>query len=119
MLSLSLAIFPSVDSLTMLRVYAVGIGLTGGVVTVVFFAAWGHLFGRAHLGQIQSAAQLGTVFASAIGPVVAAFCIQFTGTYSIMFYGLAGLTAFAAVMPLVCGPAPMASARLTTEPPSL
>jgi hypothetical protein len=41
-------------------------------VTVVFFAAYGHAFGRKHLGAIQAVVQTITVFASALGPVLLA-----------------------------------------------
>jgi hypothetical protein len=29
-------------------------GISGGVVTVVFFPVWGQVYGRSHLGKIQS-----------------------------------------------------------------
>ena len=45
-------------------------GAVGGVITVVFFAVWSSLYGRQHLGKIQGAAQMLTVFASAIGPLL-------------------------------------------------
>jgi len=41
-------------------------GAVGGVITVVFFAVWNALYGRKHLGKIQGAAQMLTVFASAL-----------------------------------------------------
>jgi hypothetical protein len=56
---------------------------------VVFFAFWGKAYGRAHLGRIQGAAQLLTVLASAVGPLVLAQCVAWTGAYSAAFYGLA------------------------------
>lgn len=61
--------------------YAVAMGIAGGMVTVLFFAAFARLFGRAHLGRIQSVAQMLTVFASAIGPVVLAEVKTRTGSY--------------------------------------
>jgi hypothetical protein len=67
------------------------IGLSGGVVTVVFFAAFGHLFGRIQLGRIQSAAQLATVLASALGPVLMAEGAAITGSYTPVFFALAGV----------------------------
>jgi len=39
---------------------------------VVHFAAWGHFFGRSELGRIQGVAQIVSVIASAIGPVMMA-----------------------------------------------
>ena len=71
-------------------VYAAVMGVSGGVVTVVFFVSWGRLFGRRNLGKIQGAAQGITVLASAAGPWILAFSLERTATYA------AGLTACAA-----------------------
>ncbi len=56
-------------------------GAVGGVITVVFFAVWNALYGRRHLGKIQGAAQMLTVFASALGPLVFAEVKERTGSY--------------------------------------
>jgi MFS family permease len=45
-------------------------GLSGGIITVAFFAIWGDSFGKRHLGRIQGAAQTCTVLASALGPLL-------------------------------------------------
>jgi hypothetical protein len=63
------------------------------VVTVVFFAIWGHGFGRAHLGAIQGTAQMLTVCSSALGPLLLAECQERYQSYAPMFYGLALLSA--------------------------
>jgi hypothetical protein len=89
--------FPHIASPTSLRIYAALLGFTGGVITVVFFAGWGLLFGRAHLGHIQGAAQASTVVASAIGPEVFAEGQALLGGYAGVFRGLAVLAALAAV----------------------
>jgi MFS family permease len=87
------------------RVYAVAMGLSGGIVTVVFFAAWTHLFGARELGRIQGAAQLATVFASAAGPVVLTEGLAFCGSYTPVMWALAagsgalGLVALAVPLP--------------------
>ena len=73
-LTASLAALPSLRGNTGLWLYASAMGLTGGLVMVIFFAAWSHLFGRAHLGRIQGAAQLISVLASAAGPDLLAEC---------------------------------------------
>ena len=57
---------------------------------VVFFSFWGRAYGRTHLGRIQGAAQAMTVFASAIGPLLLAWCVEATGSYAAAFYALAG-----------------------------
>jgi len=45
-------------------------GLSGGIITVAFFAIWGGAFGKRHLGRIQGMAQMCTVLASALGPLL-------------------------------------------------
>jgi MFS family permease len=66
-------------------------GIAGGVVTVVFFSVWGQVFGRSHLGRIQGCAQMMTVFASAVGPLVLAMTLESTGSYDSIFYILAAV----------------------------
>jgi hypothetical protein len=61
-------------------------------VTVVFFAAWSSLFGRAQVGRIQGLAQLITVVASAIGPDLMAEGRALSTSYSPMFYVAAATT---------------------------
>jgi len=72
MLAGSLALFPSIRTIGQLRLYGSAMGFVGGLVTVVHFAAWGHFFGRSELGRIQGVAQIVSVIASAIGPVMMA-----------------------------------------------
>jgi len=57
------------------------VGLSGGMVTVLFFAVWRRGFGSRHLGRIQGAAQMLTVLASAIGPLIFAQSASRTGSY--------------------------------------
>ena len=64
-------------------------GAVGGVITVVFFTVWSGLYGRRHLGKIQGAAQMLTVFASALGPLVFAEVKERTGSYLAILTGLA------------------------------
>ncbi|HET6324668.1 MAG TPA: MFS transporter [Planctomycetaceae bacterium] len=91
-LSAALFWFPSVMTTPALLCYAAGIGVAGGLVTVVFFAAWGSVFGRASVGRIQGLAQLITVVASAIGPDLMAEGRAVTESYTSMFYAVAALT---------------------------
>jgi MFS family permease len=84
----SLALFPEVHSQAALVVFAIGIGGTGGVVTVVFFSVWAQLFGRSHLGRIQGAAQICSVLASATGPLLLAHCHERFGSYGPFFYAI-------------------------------
>ena len=69
-----LAFLPRVTTLPQLWLVGTLLGLAGGMVTVIFFAIWSHAFGRAHLGRIQGAAQMVTVLASAVGPLIFAQC---------------------------------------------
>ena len=74
------------------------------MITVVYFAVYGHAFGRAHLGTIQAAVQVVSVFASALGPVLLTGCKDVTGSYAPLFYSAAvtaaGLGLFAWLAPL-------------------
>jgi MFS family permease len=76
--------------------WATAMGLGGGLVMVLFFSVWPRVYGRAHLGRIQGAAQAMTVIASAIGPLLLAACIEWTGSYAAMFNILAAVIAVAA-----------------------
>ena len=70
----ALGMLPIVSSANQLWCFAALMGIAAGIIMVVFFAVWGQFFGRAHLGRIQAAAQMLTVFASAIGPLLFAEC---------------------------------------------
>jgi MFS family permease len=99
MLALSLLALPHLQTQTHVAAYASAMGLAGGFVMVIFFSFWSRAYGRAHLGKIQGAAQMLTVLASAIGPLLLAECVTRTGSYAVMFYLLAlvvGLLAIAA-----------------------
>jgi hypothetical protein len=91
-LAIALVSFPRVTTNIALMSYAAGIGIAGGLVTVVFFAAWSSLFGRAQVGRIQGLAQLITVVASAIGPDLMAEGRALSTSYSPMFYVAAAAT---------------------------
>lgn len=80
---------------------AVVMGIAGGFVTVLFFTFWRKVYGRTHLGLIQGAAQMMTVLASALGPMVLARCHAATGSYAFIFRLLAGATLALAVMALL------------------
>ena len=102
----SLALFPAVHSQAALVVFAVGIGGTGGVVTVVFFSVWAQLFGRSHLGRIQGAAQICSVLASATGPLLLARCHDRYESYGPFFYAIG---AAAAISGIACWLVPLPS----------
>jgi MFS family permease len=87
----SLVWLPNVTSLAALWGNAVLMGAAGGMITVVFFAIWPAIFGRAHVGRIQGAAQMLTVLSSAVGPVLFAESATRTGSYAPALYSLAPL----------------------------
>jgi cyanate permease len=77
-----LGTLPLLQNHTQLWIFAAVFGVAAGMVTVIFFAVWGQAFGRAHLGRIQGAAQLLTVFSSAIGPLLFAKSREAAGSYT-------------------------------------
>lgn len=91
MLSCALLLLPLVRTYNHVVIYGATMGISGGIVTVVFFSVWGQVYGRRHLGRIQGCAQMLTVFASAIGPLLLAETLARTGSYDSIFNGLAGI----------------------------
>jgi MFS family permease len=87
--AVALAVLPLLATLSQLWMFAALIGLSGGMITVLFFAVWRQAFGAAHLGRIQGAAQMLTVLASAIGPLLFAQCAALTGSYTLALWTLA------------------------------
>ena len=80
--------------------WATAMGAGGGVVMVQFFSIWPRAFGRVHLGRIQGSAQALTVLASALGPLLLAWCVEATGSYGLMFRVLAAIIAALALAAL-------------------
>ena len=97
----ALIALPHVSTTAQVMAQAVAMGLAGGFVMVVFFSFWGRAYGRTHLGRIQGVAQALTVFASAIGPLLFAWCAETTGSYAGAFYALAATLAFLALVALI------------------
>jgi MFS family permease len=96
-----LALLPHVGALWQVLSWAAAMGLGGGLVMVLFFSVWPRAFGRRDLGRIQGAAQALTVLASALGPLLLAWCVTWTGSYAAMFTLLAGVIASVAVASLL------------------
>jgi nitrate/nitrite transporter NarK len=76
---------------------------------VLFFSVWPRVYGRKHLGFIQGAAQAMTVLASAVGPLLLAWCVERTGSYAAAFYILAAVIVITS-MAAVITPLPRSSA---------
>jgi MFS family permease len=87
----SLAFFPQLAATWHTILYAATLGAAGGIVTVIFFAVYGQAFGREHLGAIQGTAQIVTIFASALGPVLLQWTKQELGSYTPFFIGSAAI----------------------------
>ena len=97
LMAAGLVFLPHVASEAHVIAYAITMGIAGGFVMVVFFSFWGHTYGRRHLGRIQGAAQALTVVASAVGPLILAWQVERTGSYSSAFYALAVVVILLAV----------------------
>ena len=95
-LEAALADRPSTLAHVVLGASAMGLG--GGLVMVLFFSVWARAFGRRHLGRIQGMAQAMTVLASALGPLLLAWCVDRTGSYAVMFRILAAGVALTALV---------------------
>jgi len=89
----ALAGLPSLRTQGQVYIFAVVMGIAGGFVIVIFFSFWAKMFGRAELGRIQGTAQMMTVLASAVGPLLLAKWYAWTASYSTVFYLLAGVAA--------------------------
>ncbi len=88
-LAAALLMLPLVKTYAHVMTYGIAMGVSGGIVTVVFFSVWGQVYGKMHLGRIQGAAQMMTVLASAVGPLLLAETLSRTGSYDSIFYALA------------------------------
>ncbi len=108
-LAVSLFALPLVKTYAHVMMYGVAMGVAGGVVTVVFFSVWGQMFGRTHLGKIQGAAQMMTVFASAVGPLLLAETLKQTGSYDVVFNSLGVTVVLLGIASWYC-PAPVRAA---------
>ena len=103
----ALTVIPLITTMSQLWALAALVGLSGGMITVIFFAVWRHAFGVRHLGRIQGAAQMLTVLASAIGPLLFAQSANRAGSYFPALWILApcvlllGVAAFRVTLPAV------------------
>jgi len=114
-LAAALGGFPWVSTQSHAIAYAAGLGIAGGIVTVVHFAIYGHAFGRQGLGSIQAVAQVVSVLASATGPVLLTELKSRLGTADPLFLGMAAVAVvFAGVCWFVRLPDRTASALETS-----
>jgi MFS family permease len=97
----AMMLFPYITTVPQVYAYAVALGVAGGFQTVLFFSVWGQTYGPKHLGKIQAAAQLCTVLASALGPVVLAVGKKAYGNYGPVVQMLAAVSFVLAVAALL------------------
>ena len=100
-LSAGLAALPHVTTIGQVMAWASAMGLGGGLVMVLFFSVWPRVYGRKQLGVIQGAAQAMTVVASAVGPLLLAWCVEWTGSYATVFYLLAAVIGATAIVSVI------------------
>src|SRR5260370_35243311 len=81
---------------------------------VVLLGVWGEVFGTANVGKIQWAAQMLTVLASAVGPLLLAVSRHYTGTYVPLFQAAAGGSALLGLAAW-CRPAPPRPAAVPVQ----
>jgi MFS family permease len=96
-----LVMLPHVSTVAHVMIWAAAMGIGGGILMVLFFSVWPRLYGRGDLGRIQGSAQALTVVASAIGPLMLALCVTWTGSYAAMFRILAALVAATGIAALL------------------
>jgi MFS family permease len=113
LMGVALAALPLARSRSQVIAYAISMGVSGGIVTVVFFTCWGKMFGRQHLGKIQGIAQLLTVLASALGPLLVAWSLDATGSYKPLLHWAAPL---AVMLGLICFLVPLPNSVADMEP---
>jgi sugar phosphate permease len=80
--AVALALFRVITTSTGMWTVAALMGLSGGIITVAFFAIWGDSFGKRHLGRIQGVAQTCSVLASALGPLLLERGVRFLHGYA-------------------------------------
>ena len=112
-LAAALIALPLVRTYGQVVLYGCAMGISGGVVTVVFFSVWGQAFGRNHLGRIQGCAQMLSVFASAVGPLLLAGTLRQTGSYDLIFNSLAVVVV---LLGIACWYVPLPSREMSDDP---
>jgi len=117
-LAAGLAALPHMTTIAQVMAWATAMGLGGGLVMVLFFSVWPRVYGRAHLGRIQGAAQAMTVLASAIGPLLLAACVEWTGSYAAMFNILAAIIGALGFVSMIT-PLPSAESAKSPNPVSM
>ena len=90
-LAASMGGFPFLTQTWQVVLYALGLGFAGSFIMVSHLAFYPRAFGRAHLGQVNGAAQVVYIVISAAGPVILTYCKAYSGSYATMFFGAAAV----------------------------
>ena len=85
-------LFPFIQTQSQVYAYTMILAFAGGGLSVLFFIVWADIFGKRDVGRIQGAAQMLTVFASAVGPILFAYSKEWTHSYTPAFWISGGLT---------------------------
>ncbi len=93
-----LAGIPLVHTYWQLWLVAILLGIAGGMIIVIFFSVWSAAFGQRQLGRIQGAAQMLTVLASGLGPVLFAKCAEIYHSYAPLLFVLSGTVLLLAIV---------------------
>ena len=88
-----------------------GTGLMGGMMTLLSTVTWPRYFGYRHLGAVSAFVLAATVAASAIGPTIFGYSLQFLGSYHPANWAcIAGIVGLACLAPLAREPEPESDA---------
>lgn len=93
-------LFPFIQTAPQVYAYTIVLAISGGGLTVLFFIVWADVYGKRDVGRIQGAAQMLSVFASAIGPLFFAYSKEWTNSYTPGFYISGVLTILFAIAAL-------------------
>ena len=79
----TLALAVAINSLFVVVIYVVMMGVSSGSYIIVHGTIWAYYYGRHGLGRVQGPAMTISVCASAVGPLPLAVFHNLTGTYTL------------------------------------
>lgn len=80
-----------VETPLMATAYAVILGASGGMQSVISGVTWAHYYGRHGLGRVQGSATMISITGAALGPLPLAAVRDWTGNYTFGIYAMAAL----------------------------
>ncbi len=111
-LIVALMVFLATDSAQMAYLFGGILGLAQGIGVTANAVVWGDFFGRANVGGVRSMITPFHMFANSMGPLVAAFSFDTTGSYRLVFTVAAVMIGIGALLLVLARP----PKRRTTEP---